>query len=51
MNIDLTKLGALRKPHVNSTCIGCAACNSISGDVFDMNNDCLSTVKNLPDYE
>lgn len=41
----------LRKPHVNSSCIGCGACTAISGDVFELNDDGLSIVKPLPSYE
>ncbi len=41
----------LRKPHVNSTCIWCAACTAISGEVFELNDDWLSCVKSLSGYE
>ena len=41
----------LRKPHVNSTCIGCSACTAISGDVFRLDDDGLSCVKALPSYD
>lgn len=41
----------IRKPHVNSTCIGCSACIAISGNVFEFNNDGLSCVVSLPSYE
>jgi len=41
----------IRKPHVNSTCIGCSACIAISGDVFEFNSDGLSCVLPLPSYE
>lgn len=41
----------LRKPHVNSTCIGCSACTAISGEVFEFDQDGLSCVKTLPSYE
>ncbi len=55
MNIDLSKVaplaGTIRKPHVNSTCIGCSACTAISGDVFELDNDGLSCVKSRTDYE
>ncbi|NRH20492.1 ferredoxin [Candidatus Gracilibacteria bacterium] len=47
---DLLK-GSIRKPHVNSTCIGCSACIAISGDVFEFNSDGLSCVNSLPSYE
>lgn len=41
----------IRAPHVNETCIGCSACVAISGDVFDLNDDGLSVVKELSSYE
>lgn len=41
----------LRKPHVNSTCIGCSACTAISGDVFELDDQGLSRVKNHGNYE
>ncbi len=41
----------LRKPHVNSTCIGCSACTAISGDVFVFDDDGLSCVQSLTNYE
>lgn len=41
----------IRKPHVNSTCIGCSACTAISGDVFEFDDDGLSCVKALSNYE
>ena len=41
----------LRKPHVNSTCIGCAACTAISGEAFELNDEWLSCVKHRSDYE
>ena len=45
------QLKKLRKPHVNSTCIGCSACTAISGDVFELNDDGLSCVKKRDNYE
>lgn len=42
---------ALRKPHVNSTCIGCSACTAISWDVFELNDAGLSCVRSLSSYE
>ena len=42
---------ALRKPHVNSTCIGCSACTAISGNVFELDDDGLSRVKKCDVYE
>lgn len=41
----------LRKPHVNSTCIGCAACTAISADVFEFDDDGMSIVKKCETYE
>ncbi len=40
----------LKKPHVNSTCIGCSACVAISGEVFTLDDDGLSCVLPLDDY-
>ncbi|MFZ3232613.1 MAG: ferredoxin [Patescibacteria group bacterium] len=51
MNAALENLkNALKKPHVNSTCIGCGACAAIAGDVFDLDEMGLSCVKSLPEY-
>ncbi len=41
----------LRKPHVNSTCIGCSACTAISGDIFELDDQGLSRVKKCSTYE
>lgn len=41
----------LRKPHVNSTCIGCSACVAISGSVFELDDDGLSRVLKCETYE
>ncbi len=41
----------LRKPHVNSTCIGCSACTAISGDIFVLDDDGLSCVRSVSSYE
>lgn len=41
----------IKKPHVNSTCIWCSACTAISGDVFEFDDDGLSCVKSLANYE
>lgn len=43
--------GIIKKPHVNSTCIGCSACTAISGEVFELNDDGLSCVRNLSNYD
>lgn len=45
------QLKNLRKPHVNSTCIGCSACTAISGTVFELDDNGLSRVKSLDTYE
>lgn len=45
------QLAQLRKPHVNSTCIGCSACTAISGDVFYLDDNGLSCVNKLDTYE
>ncbi len=42
---------ALRKPHVNSTCIGCSACTAISGNIFELDDEGLSRVKKCDTYE
>jgi ferredoxin len=47
----LSTLKSLRKPHVNSTCIGCSACTAISGDVFEFDDNGLSIVKSCTTYE
>ncbi len=41
----------LRKPHVNSTCIGCSACVAISGSVFELDDNGLSRVLHCETYE
>ncbi len=46
---DLKKI--LRKPHVNSTCIGCSACVAISGNVFELDDEWLSRVRKCDSYE
>jgi len=53
MNTDaLQKLqNAMRKPHVNSTCIGCSACTAISGNIFELDDNGLSRVKKCDTYE
>ncbi len=53
MNIDAinTLKAWLRKPHVNSTCIGCSACTAISGNVFELDDEGLSRVKKCDTYE
>lgn len=46
-----SQLKALRKPHVNSSCIGCSACVAISSQVFELNDQGLSFVKHCESYE
>lgn len=41
----------IRAPYVNETCIWCSACVAISPDVYDLNDDGLSVVKQLDTYE
>jgi ferredoxin len=41
----------IKKPHVNSTCIGCSACTAISGEVFQFDDDGLSCVIPLSSYD
>ena len=55
-SIDPSKVATVaatlkRKPNVSSACIGCSACVAISWDVFDLNDDGYSFVKELSDYE
>lgn len=51
MNANLENLkNALKKPHVNSSCIGCGACTAIAGDVFFLDDSGLSRVVALSDY-
>lgn len=37
-------------PKVNSSCIWCSACVAISPEVFDLNDEWMSEVKELPSY-
>lgn len=46
----LTQAG-IRAPYVNETCIGCSACVAICPDVYDLNDDGLSVVNELANYE
>lgn len=49
--IALEQLGkSFKKPHVNSTCIGCGACTAIAGDVFELDEMGLSRVVALSKY-
>ncbi len=52
--IDPKKIEPLknaRKPFVDATCIGCCACISISGNVFEMDDLGYSHAKDLPSYD
>ena len=40
-----------RFPDVNETCIGCSACVAISGDVFELNDEWKSVVRQCDSYE
>ncbi len=40
----------MKKPHVNSTCIGCGACAAIAGEVFELDDMGLSRVTSLSEY-
>jgi ferredoxin len=56
MNIDLSKVsaltGTLRKPHVNSTCIGCSACVAVTGgEYYELDRNGLSCVKHSDSYD
>lgn len=41
----------IKTPYVNETCIGCSACVAISPDVFDLDEEWMSVVKELKAYE
>ena len=47
---ELQKSG-IRFPDVNETCIGCSACTMVSADVFELDDEGLSVVKNCASYE
>lgn len=56
MDIDLSKVaplsGIIKKPHVNSTCIGCSACVAITdSEVFELDDMGMSCVKNAVFYD
>ncbi len=38
-------------PSVNSSCIGCSACVAISSDVFELDDEWLSVVKDNASYK
>lgn len=41
----------IRVPYVNETCIWCSACVAICPDVYDLDDDWLSVVRELENYE
>lgn len=41
----------IRVPYVNETCIWCSACVAICPDVYDLDDNWLSVVKELSNYE
>lgn len=41
----------VKVPSVNSSCIWCSACVAISPDVFELNDEWMSEVKELSSYE
>lgn len=41
----------IRVPFVNKNCIGCSACVAICPDVYVLNDEWLSVVKELQNYE
>lgn len=45
------KSAGVRFPDVNEDCIGCSACVAISGDVFELNDEGKSVVKQCGSYE
>lgn len=49
--IKKLKEANIKIPNVNSSCIGCSACVAISWDVFELNDEWLSVVKYLDNYE
>ena len=41
----------IKVPYVNETCIGCSACVAISPEVFELDENWLSVVKECDNYE
>lgn len=41
----------IKAPFVNETCIWCSACVAISWDVFDLDDEGKSVVKELENYD
>lgn len=41
----------VKTPYVNETCIWCSACVAISPDVFELDDQGMSVVKQLENYE
>ena len=49
--IQKLQASGIRFPDVNETCIGCSACAAISWEVFELDDEGLSKVQDLPSYE
>jgi len=49
--INKLKEANLKFPDVNSTCIWCSACVAICSDVFELDDDWMSVVKSLDNYD
>ncbi len=49
--IEKLRASSIRFPDVNETCIGCSACAAISWEVFELDDEWLSKVQDLPSYE
>lgn len=45
------KEAGLRVPDVNETCIGCSACVAIADEVFELNDEGKSVIKENATYE
>lgn len=41
----------IQVPHVNENCIGCSACSTLSPDVFELNDEGMSEVVYMENYE
>lgn len=41
----------IKKPVVESSCIGCGACVAIAWEAFELNNEWISVTKKLDNYE
>lgn len=45
------EIKSTRRPQVSNSCIGCWACVAISPDVFEFDDEYISKVKKLDNYE